>query len=102
MSNREWLRRTVETKGRPCPLRLGDPCPGTRDGCAFWLDEVISFGPETDLQAGCLITFQYVQQHNSVLEATRQNAGLDKVVNTIARASALPLALIERPRKALS
>ena len=94
MASREWLEKTVNTKGRPCPLRLADPCPGTTEGCAFWLEEIIQNSDnDVAVQSGCAFMFQYVQQHNTVLESMRVGTGLDKVANEVAKVS-VPLRLI--------
>lgn len=84
--DQQWITNVVSTKGRPCPYRLADPCPGTRDGCAFWIHEILTNSEgKAAAQEGCLIGFQYVMTHGVMLEQIRASASADKVANVVAR-----------------
>lgn len=89
MADFEWVRRTVDTSGRPCPHRLAEKCPGERSGCAFWIDEVlVSAGQSRTLQ-GCLHAFSYVMHHESVLEAVRTQGAINEAATSVSRAGSM-------------
>ncbi len=101
MASVEWIRRTVETQGRPCPYRMPlapaqRKCPGTREGCAFWVEEVLSRDGSRDVlvQPGCLIAYQMVQAHEEVLESQRAQAAVNEMA---AAQSATLAAALARP-----
>ncbi len=80
MADRGWIERVVNTKGRPCPLRLSDACPGAATSCAFWLDEIVrnTETGDADVQGGCAVLWLYVQTNENRLEQQRLLATLDK------------------------
>ena len=84
MAAKDWIERTVDTTGRPCPLRQ-IPCPGTRKECAFWLDEILAQGATTALQGGCAVLYQYTLLHEVVLESVRTQASINTATTEIQR-----------------
>lgn len=84
MAGINWIKKTVTTVGRPCPMRLGERCPGERSGCAFWISEECSSGTERETIEGCLFAFQYVMGHEHVVEMTRTQATLQQAGNIVA------------------
>lgn len=97
----DWIRRTVDTSGRPCPLRLAERCPGERSGCAFWVTQTLESGAQRELVEGCLFTFQFVQMNALTLESVRTQAGIDKAANTVRQAGAGLLAVVTERRLAI-
>ena len=95
----------VETAGRPCPL-MRMKCPGSRQKCAFWIDEVLknTANGADDLVSGCLVAFQYVIGHEIVLESVRAQAGMDKAATAavesgrVVARTLVQLAMEGRPR----
>ena len=88
MADLEWLTNTVNTKGRPCPLQHV-PCPGTHDGCAFWLEfSVHNAKQESAIRRGCLYAWQYVMANEVVVETVRTQATLDKAATELRAATA--------------
>lgn len=82
--NKDWINRTVNTRGMRCPYAKR-VCPGTREGkggCALWITETLANDEGSqDIQSGCMIAFQYVLQNSQQVEAIRLNKGMDKVAN---------------------
>ena len=76
MANRDWIKRIVNTEGRMCPL-LDRTC--ITHQCAFWITETLRDGADVDMQAGCLLGFQYVMGHEIVVESVRAQATADKM-----------------------
>lgn len=85
--NKSWMTRIVNTAGRPCPL-MQKKCPGSEKGCSFWIVEQITDGIAEDIQAGCLLAFEYVIANATRLESVRTQATMDKVSNSITNAAA--------------
>lgn len=91
MATLDWIAKTVDTTGRPCPVRLAEACPGHRQGCAWWLDEVLEkavTGGETAVQGGCGMLWLYAIQLEVRSEAIRTQASLDKTATTFRDAAA--------------
>lgn len=88
LANLDRLKRLVETAGRPCPMRLGDRCPGERSGCAFWITETIESGAQHEIVEGCMFMFQYLMGHEQVLESVRTQATLQQAGETVRKAVA--------------
>ena len=90
MADLKWIQRVVDTAGRPCPL-MKMKCPGTRQKCAFWVDEVLKNAATgaDDLQSGCLMAWQYVIGHEIMLESVRTQAGMDKVATAAVESGAV-------------
>jgi hypothetical protein len=89
MATLDWIAKTVDTAGRPCPVRLAEACPGNRQQCAWWLDEVLekgATGAETAVQGGCGLLWLYAIQHEVRSEAIRTQAGLDKTATEVRQA----------------
>lgn len=105
MGNRAWLAKVVDTSGRPCPLRDGIPCPGTRKECAFWLDEVIQHvgtdGTQHELQGGCVVLYQYMLSHEIVLESVRAQAAMNVAAGEVQKAGQVWAGLIA-PMRAIA
>lgn len=80
MADLEWIKRTVNTLSRKCPL-LGRTCIG--NACAWWLSEDVRQGSETHTVrvGGCAVMFDYAMHHEVVLETVRVRADIDKAVN---------------------
>ncbi len=96
MADRGWIKRVVNTAGRKCPI-LGAKCPGTQRGCAFWVQEVLQDGRgSADVQGGCLFSWQYILQHETMVETQRGQAGVDKMATQIALR--LPICSAVEPR----
>lgn len=88
MADKGWIAKIVNTEGRPCPLNVMTPCPGTRKGCAFWLDEVLrDAAGSAEPQSGCLHAFQYVMHHEVVLEHTRTQAAISQHTSHVNKAA---------------
>ena len=84
MANVDWIAQTVNTKGRPCPVRLADPCPGTRDGCAWWVEEIVTNeAGKTRAISGCLMAWQYVMGHEVTNECKRTQAALGQAATAV-------------------
>lgn len=86
MADWDWTKRTVDTAGRPCPHRLGERCPGERSGCAFWIDEVLESAGQHRTLSGCLFAFNYVMNHQVVLESVRTQASINQAATSTKRA----------------
>ena len=87
MADLEWLTETVNTKGRPCPV-MKKKCPGTRDGCAFWLEfSVQNAENASTIRRGCLYAWQYVMANEAVAETVRTQATLDKAATELRAAT---------------
>jgi len=97
MPDLEWVKKTVDTARRPCPLRLAERCPGERSGCAFWIVEQLVSGAQHAIVEGCMFAFQYVQSHEILLENVRTQATLQQAGETVNRAMA-PLSIMARAR----
>lgn len=97
----DWIRQTVNTAGRPCPLRLAERCPGERSGCAFWVTQTLESGAQRELVEGCMFTFQFVQLNALTLESVRTQAGIDKAAETMRKAGAGLLAAVTERRLAI-
>lgn len=86
--DREWVQRAVNTAGKPCPLRLADPCPGDSKKCAFWLQLILTNGVgETSLMEGCAYIWQIPMLHESVVESRRAQKAANESANLFARAA---------------
>ena len=98
MASREWVAKTVDTKGRPCPYRLAEPCPGSREGCAFWLDEILqqagAEGRTAELQGGCGVLYQYVAIHEALLEQVRTQAAISQAAEEVFKAGQAMAAMV--------
>lgn len=80
-----WLKQTVDTKGRACPLQLAENCPGTRAGCAFWLEDIVMNDLKMSTRVdGCMYAFQYVTLVGILGDQMRFAKELDKVATEIA------------------
>lgn len=103
MADINWMKRTVNTAGRPCPLLFADKCPGTAAGCAFWLDEhVRNATGDSEPMAGCLFVWQYVIAHETVLESVRTQASLNQTATTVREAGHAIVATVMASRRALA
>lgn len=80
MANRDWIARIVNTESRLCPL-LDRRC--LTHQCAFWITETLRDGADVEVQAGCLLAFQYVMGHEIVLESMRAQATADKMATQV-------------------
>lgn len=95
----EWLTKTVDTSKRPCPL-IRKKCPGTRSGCAFWLEfSVQNATGSSVIRSGCLFAWQYVMANENVVETVRTQATFDKTATelrgvTVAARGAFEAALV--------
>lgn len=96
MANLDWIKRTVNTAGRPCPIRLSDKCPGERAGCAFWIAENVESGAQHDIVEGCLIAWQYVVANAQMVESIRTQATVQQAGDTIRRAFMTPFEALQR------
>ena len=86
MADFDWIKKTVNTEGRPCPHRLGERCPGERSGCAFWIDEVLESAGQHRTLSGCLHAFAYIMNHEVVLESVRTQAAINQAATSTKRA----------------
>ena len=111
MPDLEWIKQVVNTEGARCPY-VNRACPGTRrgrDGCAHWIEEVLSHtappgqAPRNPVAVGgCLHAWQHVLRHDQALELTRVCATFDKVATEVAAGAAETRVLTQLARKALS
>lgn len=86
--DKNWIDRAVNTKGRPCPLKLGDPCPGSRDGCSFWLQMVLkSQTGESEIAEGCSYVWMVPMLHEVAVESRLAQAAAQRSTTLFAQAA---------------
>ncbi len=93
----DGIRQIIDTRGRRCPMMLGEPCIGV--DCAFWMRDTIGNDQGKAVWVeGCLHAFQYVVARDAMAETRRINATVDKQTAVIATAGrAIGAAVVMRP-----
>jgi hypothetical protein len=69
------------TEGRPCPLRLADPCPGTHAGCALWRMQHVEFEGRHRVIGNCTLVLLMEASARSINEQVATTAAVESSRN---------------------